>query len=51
MNKLERCKKCPTGTMWTDRQDGDKYCVNCGHRPVVIPDWLETDLTVKRGVR
>ena len=32
-NSTSGCPKCVNGRLFTDKRDGESYCINCGWRP------------------
>jgi len=32
-DSMSRCPKCVNGRLFTDKRDGESYCINCGWRP------------------
>ena len=33
---MTRCPKCVNGRLFTDKRDGESYCINCGWRPRIL---------------
>lgn len=50
-NSMSRCPKCVNGRLFTDKRDGESYCINCGWRPrrLVSPVMVSPDAPKSRG--
>ncbi|UCH42527.1 MAG: hypothetical protein JSW16_06880, partial [Dehalococcoidales bacterium] len=47
-NSISQCPKCVNGRLFTDKRDGESYCINCGWRPRILASSIMVHSTTTR---
>ena len=47
-NSMANCPKCVNGRLFTDKRDGESYCINCGWRPRILASSVMISSSIPR---